>query len=658
MTPSKSARRPTAAPHKERGLSRWHQLTGAAIFVVAVLCYVNAATNGFTLDDLRLIVENDAIRTPHAWRNVFTTTYWPQGAGVLGLNDAGLYRPLTSLSFVLDWAAWANDAVPYHVENILLHGVVSILVFETASGLLASEVCAAIGALIFAVHPIHTEAVASIVGRGELLAALFALVALLAARRARSAEGALSVWLVPVVACYAAAMLCKESAIVLPALIALDEWVVSQRRSVNEWRRSLPLYSAFAFAAVAFLLVRQQIVGQHLVWSGFVGVSAVSRVMTASRVLMEYLGLFLFPLTLRADYWVNDVPIATVTDLWFWCSIGLWAALYIVARRSRIEAFRSGLVWFFVAVLPASNLLFASGIGKAERILYLPSVGLCFAAAALLERIPIRARRMSLAAAAAAMLIFAGRTLRRNADWRDNLTLGLATLASSPNSPLMNDLVGREFAARHDFQRAVGYYQNALRSAPGAPIVESHLGVALLSTGDVQGAVDALSTAVRSAPENADLHGNLALAYMRANRSEDAIRELTESSRLEPSSAKPHINLGILQSSAGRLDLAEQELHQAIQLDPASFEARVDLGFVYLKANRLEDAITVLLDAVRLNPTSVQAHNNLGTAYLRHGQRTDAKREYETALSIDPSYASARASLQMLNAGGSKIAPR
>ena len=599
------------------------------VAALAVFPYANALKNEFVLDDTPIVVENPLIRDVGNIGRIFTTNYWGTGSGDASIIDSGLYRPVTVFSYAVDYSLWKLDPAGYHAVNVALHVMTSVLLFFVAIDVLASPIAAAATAAIFAVHPIHTEAVTSIVGRAELLAALFFIAAFWFARsrlteeegvaldgsnkRAFARAGIAALF-------YLMGMLSKEIAVTLPAILLLDDWLRRDelRRGGSAMRRLIILrYAALGAALAIYVAMRfHAVAGRGNVWPGFVGVSPGARILTASRVIAEYIALFVYPHTLLADYWKTSVPIATsVVDPLVLLSVLLWVAVAVVAF-TKLRSERAALLalgWFFITITPVSNVFFAIGVGKAERILYLPSAGLCLFVGWIFvksEKV-IRQRWILPVALAPVLLALMARTIRRNTDWHDNLTLALATLEVSPSSPLMNDIAAGEFVKRGQPQRAIPLLQEALRQAPTMPLLRTHLGAAYYAQGQLDQAIAEYAQAIKSNPRDAEAHANLGVAYL----------------------DKQQIDAGV------------SELTIALQLNPNSGDAHNNLGTVYLDRQQLEAAIAEFNASLRANPGSAQTHNNLGVALLRQGRLAEAADQYRQALSLRPDYANARNNL-------------
>jgi tetratricopeptide (TPR) repeat protein len=563
------------------------------VAALAVIPYVNTVRNGFVLDDVSIVAENPMIRDLGNVGAMVRTNYWATTGRDASVIDPGLYRPLSILSYAVDYRIWSLEPFGYHLTNVLLHAAASVVVLLLAFQTLGSPVAATVAAACFAVHPMHTEAVSSIVGRAEVLATLFFL---LAFRRLRLRTSSTSIpsgrtWFGVVFGAvlYLLGLLSKETAVTLPAVLAADDWL--QRRDLRENSNApargvvLARYAALGAALSIYLLLRQTAVTEPAKqWPGFVGVSLWHRMLTASRVLAEYLGLFVFPRTLSADYWKSDVPIATsVLNGPVLFSLALWVAIAAIAWKLRRErALVLGLAWFFITIAPASNVFFASGIGKAERILYLPSVGLCLVAAWAYARVEAATtlRRWLPILAAPVVLVLATRTYRRNVDWRDNLTLALATLKVSPESPLMNDIAAGELVKRGDPRSAIPLIQDAIRQAPTMPGLHTHLGVAYYQQGSIPEAIQAYRRALQHNPNDADARANLGLAFLDAQQTDSAAAQLEEARRLRPGDARVENNLGVARMRRGELENAAEHFQRALQLRPDYAGARANLDRV------------------------------------------------------------------------------
>jgi hypothetical protein len=531
----------------------------AVVVALAVCAYANAIRNGFVLDDIPIIVENPVVQSVGNVGTIFTTNYWSRGGTDL-LGDPTLYRPLTVFTYAIDYAAWGPaGAGGFHATNIVLHVATTVLVFIVGLTVLGGSAASFAAAAIFAVHPIHTEAVTGVIGRAEVLATLFFLLAFYvlraptgaAARRSAAEE---SPWARAALggALYLLGVFSKETAVTLPAVLAVDDWLRRDRlpNTASAKRTYLAArYGALIFAVAIYFALRQNVIGDAArIWPGFEGVSAGQRILTASRVLMEYLVLFLFPRTLQPDYWKTDVPIATsLGSPLVLVTIALWASLgaLVVRIRRREPALVLAIMWFFITIAPVSNIFFPIGVAKAERVLYLPSVGLSFVAGWAFAWAAQRARGPWIPRMALAVIVIAlgARTIVRNPEWHDNYTLATAALKASPSSPLMSDIAAGELVKTGDTNRALALLQEAVRQSPNMPLIRTHLGLVYYSQGRYDQAIAELEESIRRHPTEAEAHNNLGVVYGRVGQIDKAAASYREALRLKPNYREPRQNL-------------------------------------------------------------------------------------------------------------------
>jgi hypothetical protein len=244
---------------------------------------------------------------------------------------------------------------------------------------------ALISSLLYAVHPVHTEAVSSVVGRAEIMAALGTLCCCLGYEKAREAIAAYQVkhaylWMFFSILSYFAGALSKESGVVAPALLILSELIRPNQRFLFKLNRHVVIFFIGIIAvAGCYLAMRANVVKDKNINVNFAGVDDYHRILTALRVSLGYINLHLWPHPLSADYWVTDIPIARslfeptviLAVLLLFVSRGIW-----VWASKRLSSLAWGIGVFAITLFPISNIPFAIGVLKAERLLYIPSIGL------------------------------------------------------------------------------------------------------------------------------------------------------------------------------------------------------------------------------------------------------------------------------------------
>ena len=440
------------------------------VLLVAVGTYANSVLNGFAYDDNTIIVGRSLVTEGRAVE-ALTSTYWPDAVSGTGR----LYRPVTLSSFAVEWRLWNGHPAGFHLVSLAVHAAVSLLVFLLVLRV-SSTLPALVGGALFAAHPVHSEAVANVVGRSELYSALFVLGACLLFWKGRGLSPPWRVArLLGIGALYILGLGSKEMAATLPALLFLIVLFQNEEERVDERvRTDAPVFLLTGALLVAFLGARLLILGSvagELPARTLVGLSAGQRILTSLAVWPHYFRLLVFPVDLVANYspavlfpaltWGPDVILGLLMIL------GAGAAVIFLWPRERLIAF--GIAWFGIAILPVTNLLIPTGVLLAERTLYLPSVGLAFVAAGVVSW-TARERRTSLGmllvASGVLCSAFIVRTALRNPSWMSTFTM-LTTLGEThPESVLAIRARAQGLDEVGEYEEADRYYQTALELDP------------------------------------------------------------------------------------------------------------------------------------------------------------------------------------------------
>ena len=487
---------------------------------VAFVAFAASATslrNGFAYDDIPIIAANARVHDLGSWWTLFGMPYWPPQYG------ESLYRPLSVLGYAVQWAVGNGAPVVFHLVSMALYILLSLTVLWLLRELL-DEGAALAGAALFAAHPVHTEAVANVVGQAELLAGIAAVGAVTLYLRAR-ADGPTRREASGIAALYAGASLAKEHALLLPLLLGAAELIVPRGRAGRG--RAGRLLLILGAIGVAIIGARFMVLGSVFGEQNPVEMDRSTRLWTMFRVVPEWVRLLTWPSHLSAEYGPQQIEIVDGPTPLSVLGIALFALLvvgFVVSPgRQRVVAF--GLAWLAITFVPVSNLV--SGVVLQERTLMLPSVGAVIVAAVLLQwmwngvftGLPRRGLTV-----AVALLVVAGvvRSARRNPVWRDNLALFSQTVRDAPRSYRAHYVYGsalfnlgraregeRELRSaialsRNDsdpfnllatqyrdaglYAQAIPLYRQALEIRPGRPDARFGLALALLESGDPVGA--------------------------------------------------------------------------------------------------------------------------------------------------------------------------
>jgi hypothetical protein len=509
------------------GLRDLAGIAAPATLVILVLAAMGLSMgNQLAMDDLPIIAGNPAVHDPSL--AVFIRPYWPEGF------SPDLYRPFATLSFALQWALGGGVPLAVHLMSLVMYSALVLAVWGLAKRMIPpgpAWLCAA----LFAVHPVHVEAVATGVNQGELMVALFLTLATASYIDGRRSTRFGVRRAIAIAFAFALACLYKEHAVVLPGLLLAAELTVLRGQGVGpDFRLLVRLYAALVLETVVFLVVRTVVLGDFagsFTAEALQGLGIGGRTMTMLGVVPIWLRLLVWPAHLQADYSPGEIVAATTMGPAQWAGLllvaGSAASALLAWRRAPVWTF--GLLWFAVSIVPVANILVATGIVLAERTLLLPSVGLAIGLggllAALLARLPGAATRAPAIVALATVVLGLGviRSALRTQVWNSNDYLWQRTLEDAPLSYRAQharaqylfkngmraeaevhfrraiELFPRSFQPQADLANqyrladlcgpAIPLYQSALRLAPRRADARLSLVSCLLWEGHYQGAI-------------------------------------------------------------------------------------------------------------------------------------------------------------------------
>lgn len=564
------------------GLSRrgfYSLLAVGFICVAGVLLYANTIHNKMFWDDNDGILNNQYV---HDWR------YFPRFFSenlIAGSNLVSNYwRPALLTVFAAEWHLWGPQVEGYHAVNAAFHTADAALLFLFLADLPASIPVAALAAATFLVHPAQTEAVAYVSGLGDPLSAFFLLAALICYMRARRRGTLWRSWhYYAALALYCLALMSKETAIVLPALVALIEILFP-----DEGKGWKPRLKSAAAASWPFFSVAAAYVGLRATVLNFADTFNLYgratpftehfsyRLFTFLESLPIYAKILIFPYPLHAE---RTIPVAVS----FFSPLVMGGALIVLAlaaaalfsfRRHPIIAF--GLLWSAVVFSPTSNLLVPINALIYEHWLYLPLAGLVLAlfeaGRLFLSRFP----KFALPAAAflsVTLVSFSALTVIRNHDWRNPIAFYTQTLRySAPDYRILNNL-GMAYADAGDPSLAMPLYEKALALDPKNPVAYHNLGNAYLEEGDAASAVRNFDAAISLDPKFIFSYDALANLYLSDGDYAGARQILL---KLLPNAGdKPGVlaALASVAEAQGDAESAADYLNQALALDPGNREA-------------------------------------------------------------------------------------
>ena len=598
------------------------------LFVCAVLLYANTLNHGFAFDDSVVITGNkytlqgiDGIKTL-ATKDLFYGIY----GSSLDL-EGGRWRPLTLVMFAIEYQIFGDNPTPYHIINVLLYGILAMVLFMTLLEIFGSSqkvkqggggVLAFITTLLFIAHPIHTEVVANIKSRDEIVSFLFLLLMLFNVFKYVKTDNKKHI--LYGVLCYFTALLSKESGITFIAIIPLTLFYFANR-SVKQ---SLALTTPFFITAGIYLAIRTSLVGMigdresnDLTDNPFLinnfpdlptAMPFLQKFATVCWILLKYLLLLIFPHPLTSDYGYNEIPVMGFSDLRAIASVLVYWALIFYAVKILLREMKArqnpeygiqntlplivsfSILYFLITISIVSNLFFLIGTTMGERFAFISSMGFCLVLASLVLRItnvgnyeltPGIFKNFKLAFPILLLLVpYSYKTFTRNPAWKDNKTLFTTDVKTSTHSA-----------------NAHYYFANTMFT--------EHL------NDDPSPTRDSLFFEAR--------------------------KEFRAAMAINPYFHYCYYNIGLIWEKLGQPDSAIVYQQRTIDLKPdnsmAQYMAKGALGLVYGKLKGdFEKAIPLLKEALANKPDDTGYHENLGICYAMKGDFDNSIREFETSL--------------------------
>ena len=681
-TPPRAAPAPAPASHID-----WRPWTVA---LAGAIVYATSVSGPFIFDDFGGIVRNPSIRSLTNLHALFST---PDATSVSG-------RWLTNVSFAINYAIGGLDVTGYHLVNLALHLICAVLLYAivrrtlVASGWSGSAPDPTTSAntafaisLLWTVHPLNSEVVLYLSERSESLMAVCYLFTLYAGLRAAGADRP-SRWFAAGVAACATGVLCKESMVTAPVMVALFDRVFLFASIREAWRARWRFYAGLtgSWAILAASMLSHGSISS----GGFASAHATTwmYVLNQTVIVTRYLRLVVWPHPLVLYYgWTRTLAPADVWPFALFLAALVVAALGVFARWPR---FGFPGIWTIVTLAPSSSLAPIAAEVGAERRMYLPLMGvvtIVVVGAAML----VRARsssatgaardRLILVPTAAIAVLLGASTLMRTHDYASSLIMARTILAGW-ESPSAHELLGHELSAAGRRDEAIAQLRLAL---PESTVARYYLGTELVNMGQVDEGIEQLQEFVRlepslvptrtarllmarafasreqwpqaieqlqavlaSAPSDSAAHGLMADILSSQQKLADAIPHYRAYLQANAGDGNAWTGLGVALVSTGDAANAAAAFREAVRSDAGNPNFRLNLARVLLDAGDAAGAGSEAQQAVVLTPNSAPAHEMLGRALAAQGRRDEARRELERALQIDPNDASAREALAAL----------
>jgi tetratricopeptide (TPR) repeat protein len=603
---------------------------GLAAAALGFLLYFNTLGHDYTLDDFSSIKENWVVKGGLKNIGIIFSTEYRYGSWS---SPGSLYRPIPLTMFAFEWQLAPEKPFLMHLMNVLCYALTGWVMWVTWRRVLAAHppVLAALAVLLFMAHPIHTEVVANIKSRDEILALLFANAALYAIWR--YLEHSKAAWLVGAMLAYAAAMFSKEGVITFLAVFPLAIWFFSDKPLSTNLR----VLAMMVVPAAIFLLIRQKVLaGQaysevYSILDNFLVGAKNSGERLASAFMMcgLYLWKLIVPHPLVCDMGYPQMkPVGfgewrAVLGFLAYLGMGLWA-LFNIPRKHPV-AF--AILYYLATFSIFSNVFLLIGTSYGERLQYAPSFGFTFALAWLICKLlkindlnqiwnPNGKGATLWAVAGFILAAYSIMTISRNHAWYNSASLYAADLPNSPNCAKLN-------------------YHNALEQV--------RLGMdektsTVKDKAQVEHGVACYTRCIELYPEYHDAYGSRGLAYFRLGQYDKAFDDYQVSLKYRPNNAEVLSNMGYIYFMRNQLEKAEESYRKSVQYDPRFVDARRNLGVALVMKKDFEGAIAQWKEGLKYatSPNNAILYFYIGSAYRDKGEPEKSTEWFERAYAIDP----------------------
>lgn len=570
------------------------------LIVFGVFAYSNSLSGKFIWDDIFLIKNNTFIKDLSHLPRIFKSDI---GSG--GRSEFGFYRPFQVLTYMIDYSFWRLKPSGYHLTNILLHIFVALSVYWLINILFCNNLVALFTSAIFVVHPIHTEAVSYISGRADSLALLFMLLCFIFYIKQIDLSSVKIYFFI--LLSYTLALLSRENSLILPVLLMLYHYTFKKKIRRREFFSILGL-------AFFYILLRVTVL-RHLLFNVQCSTNLLQRIPGLFVAIASYIKLLFLPLDLHMEYGKTLFNFNDSKAI-FGIIILLSLLIYMVRIRNRNKLIFFALGWFFITLLPQSNL-YPVNAYMAEHWLYMPSIGFFLVLNSGLVYLYTE-RKLKIFAIVIAIIFlsfYSYLTIKQNNYWKEPIVFYEKMLEYAPNSfKLLNNL--------GSVYRIIGKYDDA---------------------------IVLYKKAIENNPNYANAYNNLGLTYKEIHKNDESLVMFKKAIEISPNLIEAYNNLAYLYNDIGKTDEAIVMLKKAIEINPYYEDAYYNLGNLYYEIGKRDEAIFMFNKVISLNPDYIEAYNNLAVLYHTIGKNKEAELLLKKALEINPNFKEVQENLEKLN---------
>lgn len=652
-------------------LAKAKGMLAIVLAAVAFLLYANTLNHDYTVDDGTVMQNNKITKQGiKAIPKIFTTAYrkgfWDR--------QESLYRPLSVAMFAVEWQLFPNNPQPGHLINVLLYALSAFVLFHTLLLLFKNNIVIAFAiSLLYIAHPLHTEVVANIKSRDEILCLLFMLLSVKFfienADVKKISTAVLSAF------CFLLSLLSKESAITCVAIFPLLLFFFRNKNLKESLAASIIPWGA----AAVYLLIRFAVLKGLSNFTEILPInnsivnatSFADKFATAVMIMGKYLYLLLIPHPLSFDYSFNQIPVVGLSNGMALLSLIIYVALivYAIKEVKNRNGVAFGILFFLITISVVSNVFFLIESVMAERFTFMPSLGICIALVLALSKWLKTESRISDKVNYAKLFksnkgffliiftiafLYSVKTVSRNTDWKNNLTLLAKDVKTCPESARIRYaygsaiLIEQALVEKDESKKQMLLDKSIVQLERGVAILPTyaeafyHLGLAYKEKSDFPRAVQNF--------ENASKHKTFTdpsffvawgVACGKAKMYPQSIKALNHAIDLNPKQADAYTNLGVFYDEMNKFDESVKALSKAIELDSVPDGAYYNLGNTYAHVQRFGDAVNYYKKALEINPKNEDAVNNTGNSYAAMQDYPNAIIYFKKAIEMNPNNAKA-----------------
>jgi len=608
-------------------------VVAAACIVVTAVYWPALSAKALSFDDEQYLTKNVLVQNP-SWasaKRFLTEVSKPS-------TVMGYYQPLTMISLMFDYALGGrqNNLMPFHHTSLILH-VANTAMIIVLLYLLFGQIWVAAGVgLLFGVHPMTVEPIPWVGERKTLLAAFFSLWSLIFYllftvyySKTTSDKRQAAKFYIGSFAMYFLALMSKPTSTPLPVVMLLmDYWPLRRlnRRAIFE---KIPFFVLGGIFAVITYISQSRSASVTL--PGKFGLLRIPLILCHN--IIFYLCKMVWPVKLSSHYPFPE-PLNLSQPMVLAGVIGTFILIALLLFSLRwTRAALTGWLMFFVAILPAMQVIGFSNVIASDKFAYLPSVGLLMMLAAFLVWFR-KSRFLTLWKAAVVIILMlvcaeSVATRRYLVYWQDTIKFHERMLALTPDAGPVHYNIAVELAARGRVDEAISHYRKAIELMPDPSSAHYNIAVELAGKGKIDEAIAHYRKVIEMKPRSTDAYNNLGVILESRGNLSEAISLYRRVLQIEPDNFRAHYNLGNAMERQGSLEEAISCYLRAVRIEPNSAEIYNNLGYVYGKLNLWQKAAEAFRLAIKIKPDDAGAHYNLGAAYVVTGDSNSALEEYK-----------------------------